>query len=229
MAALKMPRCRYGKMGKREKRFGMAPKTKDRILAASLRLFNENGYDAVTTARIAEAVSISEGNLWYHFRSKRDLVRAHQLALFEQINKRLAISSTPETVRENYTTFIRSIFEEVWTYQYLYRDQAEYGRSSPELEGRVHAVYKSTTTMFIRFFRHMIEAGHLEMQDEQLPPLADNAWVVIRYWPSFLRETRHVVKLDKATLNAGIRHHFALFDTHLTEDARRFFDKNAYA
>ncbi|WP_421864288.1 TetR/AcrR family transcriptional regulator [Parvibaculum sp.] len=76
----------------------MAPKTKDRILATSLRLFNENGYDAVTTAKISEEVGISEGNLWYHFRTKRDLVSAHQLALFVLIDKRLAIPSTPETV-----------------------------------------------------------------------------------------------------------------------------------
>ena len=207
----------------------MAPKTKDRILATSLRLFNENGYDAVTTAKISEEVGISEGNLWYHFRTKRDLVSTHQLSLFVLIDKRLAIPSSPETVLENYALFNRMVFEEVWNYQYLYRDQAEYGRASPELEDRVHQIYEMTTNMVIRFFRHMIEAGHLDLPEDELAPLADNIWMVIRYWPSFLRETRRVVKLDKAALNAGIRHHFALFETHLTREARGYFDKNAYA
>jgi hypothetical protein len=156
-------------------------------------------------------------------------VKAHQLALFEQIDRRLAIPSTPETVLENYALFNRAVFEEVWTYQYLYRDQAEYGRTSPELEDKVHNVYQMTTAMLIRFFRHMIEAGQLSMPEDELAPLADNTWMVIRYWPSFLRETRRVVKLDKAALNAGIRHHFALFETHLTPQARRYFEKNAYA
>lgn len=207
----------------------MASKTKDRILAASLRLFNENGYDAVTTARISEEVGISEGNLWYHFRTKRDLVRAHQLALFVLIDRRLAIQSTPETVLESYALFNRMVFEEVWTYQFLYRDQAEYGRTSPELEERVHRIYEMTTTMLVRFFRQMIQAGHLDMPADELTALADNVWMVIRYWPSFLRETRRVVKLDKAALNAGIRHHFALFNTHLTPEARAFFTRKAYA
>jgi len=207
---------------------GATPKTKDRILATSLKLFNEYGYDAVTTARIAEEIGISEGNLWYHFRTKRDLVLAHQLALFVRIDKRLAITSTPETVLDSYVLFNKMVFEEVWIYQFIYRDQAEYGRTSPELEGRVQNIYTTTTNMLARFFRHMIEAGHLSMMDEQLPPLADNAWMVIRYWPSFLRETRHVMKLDKAALNAGIRHHFALFETHLTAEARRYFEKHAY-
>lgn len=206
----------------------MASKTKEKILTASLRLFNENGYDAVTTARISEEVGISEGNLWYHFRTKRDLVSAHQLALFVLIDRRLAIPSSPETVLDNYAQFNRMVFEEVWLYQYLYRDQAEYGRASPELEDRVHRIYEMTTDMLIRFFRHMIEAQHLDMPEDELAPLADNTWMVLRYWPSFLRETRRVVRLDKAALNAGIRHHFALFETHLTTAARRYFEKNAY-
>ena len=54
---------------------------------------------------------------------------------------------------ENYSQFNRMVFEEVWTYQYLYRDQAEYGRTSPELEDRVHRIYETTTSMLVRFFR----------------------------------------------------------------------------
>ncbi len=206
-----------------------APKTKDRILIASLRLFNENGYDTVTTARIAEEVGISEGNLWYHFRTKKDLVQAHQHSLIRGIDARLAIPSTPETVLDAYVLFNRMVFEEVWEYQFLYRDHAEYGRTSPELEGKVSRVYELTTAMLEKMFRHMIAAGHLSMPDEELGPLADNVWMVIRYWPSFLRETRHVVKLDKQSLNAGVRHHFALFETHLTAKARAYLDAHAYS
>lgn len=206
-----------------------ALKTKDRILLVSLRLFNENGYDTVTTARIAEEVGISEGNLWYHFRTKKDLVRAHQYSLIRRIDTRLAIKSTPETVLDSYVLFNRMVFEEVWEFQFLYRDQAEYGRTSPELESKIHRVYELTTAMLQRMFRHMIEAGHLTMPEDELAPLADNVWMVIRYWPSFLRETRRIVKLDKQALNAGVRHHFALFETHLTPAARAYLDANAYS
>jgi AcrR family transcriptional regulator len=206
----------------------MAPRTKERILAISLRLFNEMGYDTVTTARIADEVGISEGNLWYHFRTKKDLVRAHQYALIRRIDTRLAIESTPENVLEKYSQFSRLVFEEVWEYQFLYRDQAEFGRTSPELEDKVHRVYELTTAAVQKMFSHMIEAGHLVMPLQELAPLADNVWMVIRYWPSFLRETRRIVKLDKTALNAGIRHHFALFETSLTPQARAYFDANAY-
>jgi AcrR family transcriptional regulator len=207
----------------------MASKTKDRILVASLRLFNENGYDTVTTARISEEVGISEGNLWYHFRTKKDLVKTHQHALIRRIDQRLAIKSTPETVLDSYAHFNRMIFEEVWEYQFLYRDQSEFGRTDSELENKVARVYDQTTAILQKMYRQMIEAKHLTIPEDEIAPLADNVWMVIRYWPSFLRETRHIVKLDRMTLNAGIRHHFALFETNLTPKARTYFEGNAYA
>lgn len=53
-----------------------APSTKERILAASLALFNERGYGNVTMRMIADFLSISVGNLTYHFPKKQDIVNA---------------------------------------------------------------------------------------------------------------------------------------------------------
>ncbi|GAK43679.1 TetR family transcriptional regulator [Tepidicaulis marinus] len=206
----------------------MAPTTRERILAASLTLFNEHGFDGVTTARIAENVGISEGNLWYHFRTKKDLVRAHQQLLTQKIARRLGLSWTPDTVLTSYIAFNRLMFEEMWEFQYLYRDSAEYGRTSPEMEERVRGIYKETTDRLKRFFDQMCDGGHLTMPRSELPALADNVWMVVRYWPSFLRETQEVVRMDKEALLAGIRHHLALFETHLSDEARAYIEKNAF-
>ena len=67
------------------------PKTRDRILETALALFNQDGFAKVTTARIAAEVGISEGNLWYHFRTKRDLV----VALWEQLAESCLLYTSP--------------------------------------------------------------------------------------------------------------------------------------
>ena len=51
-----------------------APKTRDRILEAALRLFNDEGLPAVSTHRVAAELGISPGNLHYHFKTKRLIV-----------------------------------------------------------------------------------------------------------------------------------------------------------
>ena len=48
--------------------------TRERILEAARRLFNQKGYAATTVAEIAASIGISQGNLTYHFPTKRDLV-----------------------------------------------------------------------------------------------------------------------------------------------------------
>src|ERR1700733_4864273 len=48
-------------------------KTKERILAAALALFRENGFDGTTTRQISKKAGIAEGTLFNYFKTKEDL------------------------------------------------------------------------------------------------------------------------------------------------------------
>jgi len=50
--------------------------TRDRIVAAALRLFSERGPSAVSVRDLAEAAGVTVPGLYYHFASKADLIQA---------------------------------------------------------------------------------------------------------------------------------------------------------
>ncbi len=56
--------------GKREK----AAETRQRILDAAARLFREAGYASVSLRGIAEAADMKAGSVYYHFKSKEEII-----------------------------------------------------------------------------------------------------------------------------------------------------------
>ncbi|HKJ25593.1 MAG TPA: TetR/AcrR family transcriptional regulator [Myxococcota bacterium] len=49
---------------------------RERILAAAARFLGEEGYEAMTAARVAAAAGVSEGLIFHHFGSKRGVLEA---------------------------------------------------------------------------------------------------------------------------------------------------------
>src|SRR5260370_22145919 len=50
--------------------------TRARIQAVALELFAEQGYDAPSLREIAERLGVTKAALYYHFKSKEDIVRS---------------------------------------------------------------------------------------------------------------------------------------------------------
>ena len=97
-------------------------RTRERILALALRLFNELGEPNVTTSSISDEMNISPGNLYYHFRNKDDIINA----LFEQFEREIdELLDTPSREGigfEDAWLFLHLLFESIWRYRFLYRD-----------------------------------------------------------------------------------------------------------
>jgi AcrR family transcriptional regulator len=53
-----------------------APDTRSRILDIALELFSEQGFDGTTLQQIADRLGFTKAALYYHFRSKDDLLEA---------------------------------------------------------------------------------------------------------------------------------------------------------
>ena len=60
--------------------------TRSEILGAAMRSFVEQGYDKTSLREIAEAVGVTKAALYYHFRTKDDIVRAAMDEYVDAVN-----------------------------------------------------------------------------------------------------------------------------------------------
>ena len=95
-------------------------KTRDRLLETSLVLFNERGFGAVTTASIAERAGVLEGSLWYHFRTKKNILVAH-IELLQQVFEGTNLDAD-STDADTIIAGIFASYDVIWDFRYILRD-----------------------------------------------------------------------------------------------------------
>jgi AcrR family transcriptional regulator len=80
---------------------------RQRLLEAAMTLFHEHGMVATTIATIAEAANVPLGNVYYHFRSKDDLIVAVVQARREEVKAELALAACEANPLERLRSLIR--------------------------------------------------------------------------------------------------------------------------
>lgn len=205
------------------RRRGKAVNTRDHLIAVSLALFNERGPDRVTTAQIAEAAGINEGNLYYYFKTKQALILTifdHFEAAVDHLLDRDRAAGDPAA----YVAFLTDWFEIVWTYRFLYRDFMGLIATAPELRRRIRAISDRIRTPVRQLVEHMRAAGLMDVSDDALDSLLHNVWIVSTYWVVYLDVQEGVRGLKKSDLEWGLKQVASLFQPHLTEAARHWLN-----
>jgi AcrR family transcriptional regulator len=87
-------------------------RTREAIVDAALRLFDERGYEQTTIADIAEAADIAPRTFFGYFPSKEDVVFADFPADFDALAERLRGRAHDETAIDALRAFIASVVEQ---------------------------------------------------------------------------------------------------------------------
>lgn len=198
----------------------MATRTRERILKASLALFNQRGENGVSLAQISARLGISEGNLWYHFRTKRDLIAALFTELEERVERNL--SRPPAETGDqlaDFADYTTQAFRDMWEYRFLYRHR--YDRAAePELADRLAAFTERGHRHNERILTEMARRKLIDATPAEISELTATAWIITRYWIDYLQERHGVEKISQTNIDAGVHQIFALYRPHLTAAAR---------
>lgn len=162
-------------------------KTKDRILNASLRLFNQRGERNVSTNHIAADLGISPGNLYYHFANKQAIVYELFLRYSQEVYQFLSVPDDRELNFSDKIRYFEATFKSIWEYRFLHRDMVHLLAENEPLRNGYYEFTQRTLLNGKAVLAGLRDAGLMAMTDEQLDALMMNIWVLVTSWSSFLQ------------------------------------------
>lgn len=192
------------------------PKTRTRILAACQNLFNDRGPAAVTTAEIAAAVEIQEGNLYYHFNRKEQILEA-LFDDFEQALLAVAVADlAPGSQPDRFADYLSDWFNLMWEWRFFYRDGTAVCNLAPSLRQRIEALADLGQHHIRRALDSMQSAGLLTATPQQLEQLVVNSWIVSTYWIDYLRSRHGIDAIEREHISWGASQVMSLLSSFLT-------------
>jgi AcrR family transcriptional regulator len=175
-------------------------RTRERIVATALALFNSAGEPHVTTADIADEMNISPGNLYYHFRNKDEIIGELYAAFAASVAPLLASPSARAADVEDLWLFMHVLFERMWEYRFLFRDLDEIVSRNPQLARAFAELARHEQSAVIELCDGLRAAGALAASDAEIAALATNAVMIATYWMSFQRLSRGASGSDAADM-----------------------------
>jgi AcrR family transcriptional regulator len=102
--------------------------TRARIQQVALELFAEQGYERTSLREIAERLGVTKAALYYHFKSKEDIVRSFTEDYFSRLDALIAWGKdqppTPHTGHDLLDRYITIVMESGEVFRFLERNQA---------------------------------------------------------------------------------------------------------
>ena len=160
--------------------------TKSVILDTAVHLFNQHGSQSVSTNRIAAEMSISVGNLYYHFNNKEDIIRSLYDRMTVEMDD-LWSGFVPPTI-SRLEEMLGRLIQQMWEYCFFQREQLTLMKKDPLLLKKNHEVRKRKRKEIETFMRGLANANILRqpLDEETITALARAIGIISENWLAFL-------------------------------------------
>ena len=171
--------------------------TKEKILAKALELFNEKGYNNITTRHIAAELSISPGNLHYHFKHSEDIIKI----LFAELTLKMDELLNKMKKKENKTLadlyiLTSSTCDIFYHYRFIFINLVDVLKKIPEVEKVYEGINFSRKEEFQFIFSDLQKNNvfQKDIPDFIINSLTEQIFIIADNW---LTHNRLISKLSK--------------------------------
>ena len=201
-------------------------KTRNKIVQASIELFNKNGERNVTTNHIAAHLGISPGNLYYHFRNKEDII----LSIYEEYTRNLLLDTFPTITPEvdpldAVIMYMDAVFQVMSKFHFFYANLPVLLDKNPTLREKYIEVQHHISDRVGELMQALRSANIIEFDDKDLPDLVSILRLVNTFWLSFYQTQTAEPKINASVFFQGVLKILVIIRPYTTELALPEFDK----
>jgi len=171
--------------------------TKDRIISAAIRLFNEQGFVNVRLQNIADELKISVGNLAYHFKNKEAIVARAYEKIGEELKAILSSYRASPDLRD-LDVQLDAYYKFINKYSFYFIDILEIKRNYPHLHEERKDFILKMKVQFEKRIEYNKSRGIIrsDLTELNATKMADNMCVIVTFW-----HTSQAIKDEKSDLS----------------------------
>lgn len=198
-------------------------KTRDKIIYASLELFNEQGERNVTTNHIAAHLGISPGNLYYHFRNKEDIIRS----IFTLYQSHLETGFQPyegePVTLDLLIGYFDAMFYAMWEFRFMYANLTDILNRDAVLKSLYLDAQQQVLTRCCHVLTKLNQDGVMAIDKEDILPLAETIRMIVCFWIGYKQTHSSNTEITKSSLYDGLLRILMISKAYSTPDSLTTF------
>lgn len=198
-------------------------KTREKILQASLLLFNEEGEPHVTTVDIANELEISPGNLYYHFKGKEVIIENLFSRFEDSISDILHAPINQELKIEDSWYYLYVVFEEIYHYRFIYHNISDLLQRYDSINKKFKRLLTLKCQTAESIIAALRAAGILVMDDVDADVLVNNIVMTVTYWVAY-SSLRDGKQAEQLTIHKGVFQILSLIAPYLSAGKKEYRD-----
>lgn len=195
-------------------------KTRDKIIHAALELFNQQGERNVTTNHIAAHIGISPGNLYYHFRNKREIVRE----IFALYATELLEHFSPISPNQEGVVLLKKYLDSVcvlmWKYRFFYANMPDILQQDPQLRKEYIHLQERLQANLIEVMDLFVSLGFLNNHREDLKALVTTLHLIAYSWLGYQATLSSRIAITERVIYQAMLQMIAMVKPHATSLGR---------
>ncbi|MBT4660656.1 MAG: TetR/AcrR family transcriptional regulator [Candidatus Marinimicrobia bacterium] len=199
--------------------------TKERIIATAIDLFNLHGTKAISTNHIAREMGISPGNLYYHFRSKNDIIRSISDNFSNELGSvfNIQLDTIPD-FSSNLTTLFNRFFKIQQSYQFLFLEGVHLTKQDSRVLDNYTKLRRLINKGYHDLLSNLVKIKIMKRQSLNIiDDLLDAQWIIMWYWINHTILDRNTY--DDSQIKKGIKLSFSIIKPQLTSIGKVAFDR----